>query len=85
MDFDLPLVDGGALDFVLIGRRVLDGALDEHDGLAAEALGPPDHVLGDNVGLYGQNALDGEQLLTEDNEGDLRACTYALVPCPPCG
>jgi hypothetical protein len=65
-------VDGCALDLPLVLGRSLDLALDQDNGLPADAFGPADHRVRHAALRLRQDALHGIQLLAEDDEGDLR-------------
>lgn len=70
VDLDLSVLHGCAFDQI---HRLLDGTVNEHDGLSRERLGPFDHVLADLFRLNGNQGLDGVSALAQFEESHL--CT----------
>lgn len=58
---------------------LLDVAVNEDDGLEGELLCPAHHVLGHLVFLDGDDALQGGEAVSEDDEGDLGADASDVV------
>ena len=76
LDLNLVLVNTRTLDFRLVLRRGLDDTFDYDDGLPADSLCPPDHVVRHLALLFSQDRLYGCDLLPEDEENDLGSCPW---------
>ena len=71
LDFDF--MDGRTLDLLLVPRWLLNGSLDEDDGLSVDPLDPAHHVLRDSHIVFGENTLYRRHLVPEYDEDNLGA------------